>query len=153
MVNLHSLALKFNLQFFEFFSQAFHILGHQNQVSAYRISFIKPSPVPSITTPTTNANSNSDNTDPWCTPTFTRNLSSIFFPGWLCLSYLDRGLSLPLPFYLVKFSFSLPIPSLFLGLYQKLFPNQQNTCTTFFLILVLYPDPSENEQCIHCPLS
>ena len=98
--------------------------------SVYRISFIKPSLVLSTTTSTTIANNGNDS-DPCYAPSCTGNSSDNFVPLWLSFMLLDTGSSLPLPFFLVCFSFSLPIPSLFSGLHQKLFPKaRQNAYTT-----------------------
>ena len=69
--------------------------------SAYNISLIKPFLTLSVTTSTTIAKTNGDNTDPWCTPTSTSNSSDNSSPTvlWLLSLHLHTNSLLlsPLP--------------------------------------------------------
>lgn len=95
-VSLHPLTPKRSLPFTKLFIQVLLVWAIKTQSSVYRIKFIKPSLELSVTTSTIFANNSGDNTEPWCTPTFTRISSDNFVP--LRLLFLLTLFSLCLSF-------------------------------------------------------
>ena len=112
-VYFHSLLSNATFHFINFSLRASIVSVTNTKSAAYRISFINPSLAPSVTTSTTIAHNNGDNTDPWCTPTFTGNSFDNFVPT--LTSLLDTGSSVPLPVFSGMPFLLISHPTTFLG--------------------------------------